>query len=409
MTKRARLRQRLATQDGWAMIIALMLMTIMLASSLTLVAFIDNETGQSKVGRNRETAFNIGEGALNAQVFALGGTWPGIASQNVAPCDQTSSSTTCPNSGQLLAMFPTSDASAGTTWQTSVRDNTITGAPNFYSDAGTASAPGWDSNGDGLLWVRAQATARGKTRTMVALVRAEAQQEDAFRAAVLSGRVDLQNKGNKTTVDDTGSITVVRCVASPSEGAPCMGYAYGDSPSKLAVQIGPSGIASDPTVGNAMSSDALDRLKATAISQGNYKTTCPASLQGVKPGQIVYIDGTSATSCSYNGGTFNSALAPGMVIMNKGSISFGGNVTFYGIVYHRNADATAGTVVDLGGTSCIQGAILVDGAATTHIGSSGSGCDPDGNVKFDANAYKAIQSIGKAGIVQNTWRELSAR
>ena len=38
---------------------------------------------------------------------------------------------------------------------------------------------------------------------------------------------------------------------------------------------------------------------------------------------------------------------------------------------------------------------------------SGNGCDPDGNVKFDPNAYKAIQTIGKAGIVQNTWRELS--
>ena len=405
MTTLRNLRVRLQAEDGWAVLTALLLMVIMLGSGLSLATYVDNETTQSKTGRNRETAFNLGEGALNAQVFALGGTWPGIAAQNVTACTPSSTSAQCPNNTRLLGAFPTSDVSAGASWQTSVRDNTVSGAPNFYSDTLTASAPGYDANGDGLLWVRAQATARGKTRTMVALVRAEEQTEDAFRAAVLSGRIDLQNNGNKTTVDDTGSVTTVRCVAGPSEGAPCMGYAYGDSPDKLAVQIGPVGINSDPSIGNAISSDALDRLKASAISQGNYFTSCPASLQGDVAGEVVYID-TTAT-CSYNGGTFNSALAPGMVIMNKGAISFGGNVTYYGIVYHRNAQVTAGTVVDLGGTSCVQGAILVDGAATTHIGSSGHGCDPDGNVKYDPNAYKAIKTIGKAGIVQNTWRELS--
>src|SRR6478672_9313035 len=108
MTMLAIVRARLRPEGGWALITALMLMTIMLASTLTLVGYVDNETGQSKVGRNRETAFNLGEGALNAQVFALGGTWPGIASQNVAACTQASVSTQCPTPSQLLAMFPTS-------------------------------------------------------------------------------------------------------------------------------------------------------------------------------------------------------------------------------------------------------------------------------------------------------------
>jgi hypothetical protein len=399
------LRARLHAEDGWALLTAIMLMTIMMGASLSVVSAMDNQSNQGRIGRNRETAFNIGEGALNGQVFALAQNWPGQSTQGFTTCNQATGGTKCPNTA-LSGRFPTSDA-AGSTWITSVRDNTVAGAPNFYSDSATASAPGYDSNGDGLLWVRAQATARGKTRTMVALVRAETQVEDAFRAAVLSGRVDLQNNGNKTTVDDTGSVTVVRCVASPSEPAPCMGYSYGDSPDKLAVQIAPSPITSNPSIGNAMTPEALDRLKATAITQGNYYTSCPASLEGNVDGEVFYIDTTA--NCSYNGGTFNSALAPGMVIMNNGSISFGGNVTYYGIVYHRNAQATSGTVVDLGGTSCIQGAILVDGAATTHIGSSGHGCEPDGNVKYDANAFKAIKTIGKAGIVQNTWRELASR
>ncbi|MGZ4267861.1 MAG: pilus assembly PilX family protein [Solirubrobacteraceae bacterium] len=410
MSHATRLRARLGAQDGWALVTALILMTIMMGASLTVVSYMDNETQQGKVSRNRETAFNLGEGALNAQVLALAQVWPGQAAQAYGGCTNTSTGTACPNNQQLVGRFPTSDA-GGAVWTTSVRDNNQPGAPNFYSDSGTASAPGYDFNKDGLLWVRASATARGKTRTMVALVRAETQQEDSYRSALLSGRVDLQNNGNQTTVNDTGSNVTVRCTPVDGESAPCAGYAYplsSQQESKLASQIAPLGVTTGYTGPPAISADAVERLKATAISQGNYYTSCPASLQGQLVGQIVYVD-TNAT-CSYTGNTsYNTALSPGVLIMNQGTLSLGGGVTFYGIVYHANTQGTSSTVVSLTGNSCVQGSVMVEGAGTTHIGSSGGGCNGGGNISYAASAYNGLKSIGKAGIVQNTWRELANR
>lgn len=414
MTPLNTLRRRMAAEDGWALVTALVLLTIMMGASLTVVSYLDNETNQGRVSRNRETAFNIGEGALNAQVLALATQgWPGKNSGATYPtCAAATGGAKCPNNAQLLGRFPTSDAT-GAAWTTSVRDNNQPGAPNFYSDSGTANAPPYDFNDDNLLWVRASATARGKTRTMVALVRAETQQEDSFRSALLSGRVVLDNNGNKQTVDDTGGNVTVRCTPEEGESTPCAGYAYPYSDQdqrKLDAQIGPVGITSGYTGPPAISPEALDRLKATAIAQGNYYTACPSSLQGRSVGQIVYID-TSAL-CSYTSGTWNTALSPGVVIMNQGSLRLGGTTQFNGIIYHRNAQNSSGPdpIVDLQGNTCILGALMVEGQGVTSVGSSGNGCPAGaGNIQYQPSGYGALKSIGKAGIVQNTWRELSNR
>jgi hypothetical protein len=44
--------------------------------------------------------------------------------------------------------------------------------------------------------------------------------------------------------------------------------------------------------------------------------------------------------------------------------------------------------------------VLVDGPGVVEVGSSKS------NVVFTPNAFKAVQSYGTAGVIQNTWREI---
>jgi hypothetical protein len=76
---------------------------------------------------------------------------------------------------------------------------------------------------------------------------------------------------------------------------------------------------------------------------------------------------------------------------------------------HQIASNLPTTLFDIGGTSCIDGSVLVDGPGIVTIGSSGSGCGGGANLKFNPRAFDAVKSLGSAGIVQNTWRELTRR
>jgi hypothetical protein len=408
-----RLRDRACQESGWAVLTAILLMTIMLGSSLAVVAYVDNETTQSKTARHRETAFNLGEAALNAQVFALARDWPGAgkAADAYAPCLPATGGSHCSSNARLMALFPTSDAAVGANWQTQVRDNTVPGAPNFYDDAQAQAAPGYDANGDNLLWVRSQATTRGKTRTMIALVRAETQYEDIPHAAVVTGRLDVDNNGNQTKVDTgTSSVGVaVRCHHHLGEPSACLGYDIDDPPykgseatyqSQLADAIEPKAVTEDYQDVPSMTPEALERVTATARANGTYHTACPASLNGT-----VVID--VHTSCSYSGGTSNSKQAPGMVVLldSDSSLSANGSFRFYGAIYHANlpAPGSNGTLLYFSGNADIHSGTVIDGA-NGRLGIQGSA-----GIDFDDTGFGSVRSIGSAGVVQNTWRELMSR
>jgi len=406
-TKNLKMRTRLASEQGWALVTALLLMAMMMSAGLAVATYVDNEGNQSRIGRNRESAFNLAEGALNAQVFALAQGWPGAG---VATADQYSTCTgasggiKCPNNAQLLSMFPTSDVKTGATWQTTVRDNNVTGAPNFYSDTLTASAPGYDYNNDGTVWVRAQATAKGKTRVLVALVRAEQQYEDIPHATLLSGSFTLGNNGsngNKQFFDNGNSAIGVetRCVPSATPDADCAGRPYSDTkyfPDGIQTAISPYRYSSDTNAANAMSAEALARLIKTARSSGNYLTSCPSSVAG----KVVVVD--VHTNCNLPASS--SPATPGMLVLlnSDSTVSANGGGDFYGVIYHANQQNSANVLVDFSGNLTIHGGILIDGKGALSLQGSAF-------LGFDENAFNAVRSVGSAGIVQNTWRELSNR
>ncbi len=392
-------------EGGWALVSALMLMTVMMMSGLALASMTDVQSTQSSAQRQRETAFNLAEAAMNAQVFALARDWPGKG-QSLAQypnCAPGVASTRCPSNDALLASIPSADA-AGATWSTTVKDNGPTSSQSFYSDSAISSQPGYDANGDGNVWVRASATARGRTRTIVALVRAQLQSEELPHAALISGRLDISNNGNKIIIDASGGAgpVAVRCTPQLIDVTPCIGHLFGigryknltDLLSYLTTQIAGTTPVTGFTGGAAMSAEARARLKARAIADGTYYTGCPSSLAGA----IVYIE---AGNCSYTGNSvYNSAQAPGLVLMNTGTLYIGGTVNYYGVLYHANGAAVTGSAVQVQGNASIVGGILVDGGATVVAGSSKV------NIQLDLNAYDAISSYGSAGVLQNTWREL---
>src|SRR3954451_6460100 len=230
-------RRRLAEDEGgWALVTALMLMVVMVVGGASLMAALGTETSSGTVERQREPAFKLAAAALHAQLFALSRDWAGKgmaanAAANTAAnpypawCTPASTSSRCPSSPALTSAFASTDA-AGSTWNTTVRDDGASPLDTFYSDDAIASQPGYDANKNGKLWVRAQATARGRTRTIVALVQAQQQEEDILHAAVAAGRLNLPNDGNKPLIDGGGPV-MVRCAMVPGESNPCLGQPFG--------------------------------------------------------------------------------------------------------------------------------------------------------------------------------------
>jgi Tfp pilus assembly protein PilX len=405
-------RVRAGGEDGWALITAITLMLIMATFSLATSAMVDNQQRQSGIGRQRETAFNLAEAALNAQIYSLTTHWPGAGGatdQTVAEpvsCTPSASDVRCPTASSLTALFASADTESGSTWTTMVRDNSgAAGAATFWSESMVNAAPRYDANGDGRMWVRSQGIAGGRARTMVALVRTEQQSEAIPHDTLLAGRLSISNNGHKRIIDTKGSSAstgpvTVRCTPTIGESSPCLGHVLGGGGlasllSLLDIQISPDLNTTGYTGTTGLAPDALARLRQAAIANGTYFTYCPASLAGA----VVWVDTTS--TCSYTSNSqFNSATAPGVLIVATGALSLAGTVNFYGLIYHANLANSNGWLVQLGGNAQVSGGVAVDGQGGVVAGSSKQ------NVVFSDAAFQAVRSYGTAGLIQNTWREL---
>jgi Tfp pilus assembly protein PilX len=400
---------------GIAMVTVIVLMGVILALGLATLSFLDDQQRDTGVTRQRETAFNLAEAALTAQIFALAQDWPGKAAavdatRRYPTCNATSVTSKCPSGTVLNGLGTSIDAGAPATWETRVRDNGGT-AGTFYNDSITAAQPAYDANGDGQVWVRAQATAKGRTRVLVSLVRVDRNLEDLPRAAVLAGQIENRNSGNKVLIEATagaGAIptAAVRCKVQKGEAQACLGHPVDKGNTKteadlqrlLDKQYAPNITQQQYSGPPAMTAEARLRLMKTAQANGTYYTTCPSS---PPQGQVVYI---VSGACSWSGNdTVNSPTAPGIIILERASLVLLGRVEIYGVVYAANLNNAAGLsppLIELGGNSLIHGGVLVDGAAGLAVGESSK------NVTYDPYAFNAAQSYVSAGIVQNTWREI---
>ncbi|MEA2286720.1 MAG: hypothetical protein QOJ21_2763 [Solirubrobacteraceae bacterium] len=424
---RTRIRTVAAAQDGFALITAMILMTIMLGSTLALATFLDGQTQVSATQRVRESSFNLAEAALNQQVWNVGRDWPG---PNSAPgntsgltpyptCTETSTDARCPNPAQLRKFIPSPDADPGATWTTQVLDNGIVSGVSyktFYADALLSAPVGYDANADGFVWVRASAILKQRRRTLVALVRLQLQQEDILQKAIVAGAINITNNGNKQLIDGgTGSADsiAVRCTVTDPASATCLGQAYSDSGwKKVDTQIQPFDLSKQQAypVATAMSDEAILRFRETAKKKGTWVQDC-ASLPSPTPGGIVFAEGGV---CNIDGTNTTSQAAPGLVINLTGSFTMGGNDQYHGVLYAANRmsstnlalNTTVRDVLSLGGNPVIFGGVLIDGNGVANIGSSGGSGSLTGNIIFDGNAFPVAQTIANAGVIQNTWREL---
>jgi Tfp pilus assembly protein PilX len=403
-------RHSLASESGNALVSALLIMGILAMFGMALLATVDTQQRESGRERQRESSFQMSEAVLNAQIYRLSSRWPasttGSTTDSVGlpyptSCTQASTSADCPNGTALSASLKGADYDANVTWTTQIRDNSAA-EPNFYSDSLLTSSPTYDQNNDGYLWVRASAVVKGKRRTVVALVKAEKTALTFPRHTMVAGWFETTNNGNKVIIDNSGgyppSEIIVRC-GFPGGAPPannCAEYEPGKG------QISPERVYSDPTLPNAITPEALDSMRSAAVADGNYSAGCPTSLQGNVPGEVVFIE-DAGTNCIFNGtNDYNTQAKPGFLVVAKGTLEINGTATFYGVIYHANIDDANTSVVVLGGNVSINGSIVVDGRGGIFAGSSKV------NIVWDPNVFNNINAFGTAGIVQNTFREITA-
>jgi hypothetical protein len=396
------LMKRISSERGSVMVVAIMVITVMVGVGLATLSRVDNQSKQSRVERERESSFNLGEAALTSQVYILGRKGTGTAASPYPLVCPTAGNAFCPETASVAANYDAASqpdfGPSSTSWRTWVRDNasSATATPDtFWDDSLLTSRPRYDQNGDTLMWVRAEASVRGRKRAIVGLIRLETRAVTFPAYAVLAGKFQTTNSGTHSAqiVDTTGSLGVaVRCTgAVPS--STCINY----QPNKG--QIQPNNVTTGYSTRQAISTADRDALLEVARANGTYYSSCPTNLSG----KVVAIDAGNAALCDYQGNDiYNSASNPGILMIVRGRLELGGGSKYYGLVYHLNLNnSTAWDLVTVEGNAQVIGGVLVDGDGGVSAGSSGQL-----NIVFSANSFNGINLLGTAGVVQNTWREI---
>jgi Tfp pilus assembly protein PilX len=410
---------RLREERGIALVMSMMVLLVLLMVGLAAMSLADGQTGSGAFERRTESTFNLTDAVMKNQIQLLSLAWPGSATAAYpSSCTQSSSNADCPNASNIQSQFTTPDYSAGIAWTTQVQDNAGPIA-TYYSTAGAtacgASCPSYDANGDGKVWLRAQATVRGQTRVVVTEVTANASPQPFPQNVVTAGYFATNNQGRKVIVDTKGNAAQpapleVRCTTkAPSS---CLNY----DPTKGQVspdttQTGYTGGFSSPCPGLptpcTLTTDQLSALRTIAIANGTHYTTCPSSIASpVVNGQTVPVFVENGP-CSFTSGSANTAALPGMLVIaspacSSAALALGGNFTYHGLVYVPNTNGCTGNLVTLTGTSEIDGAVAVDGNAGVVCGASKA------NIVFNSNAFNSVLGFSGASAVQSTWRELPA-
>jgi Tfp pilus assembly protein PilX len=405
----ARIFDNLRQEEGWVVVTAVIVMSLMMAIGLATYSTVDTQQTQSRVERERDSSFNLSESVLYAEGFVLGREWPTTSATAYPPeCTEGDADDVwgCPAASDFQSAVDSSalpDLSSGASWTISVRDNGSPVTGTDYDDT-TKGQPTFDANGDGRLWVRADAVAKGRSRSIVALLQREELGESVAQNVITAGHFSTHSNKNHVIVHTqsdsaTGSQVVVRC--DPKTEVDCMSYNQGKG------HVSPDRVYSVPSTPNTMTTTQLDRFRAEAIANNTYwddgklnGAKCPPTLTG----EVVFVETSYLADCKINGGTYNTEDNPGLLIFTNGVLNLhGGKATYYGFVYMLNPPDGTNTMdrFIVSANGFLIGAVSVDGR-----GGVNAGVDKD-NIKFDGQAFAELKTHGTAGLVQNSWRELT--
>ena len=411
---------RTRDEEGFALVAAVVLLTVIMGLGLGLLLFTDNQQRASATEQSGESAFNVAEAALNSQVGQLSRAWPEKSTEaypdtptnGVIRCTEGTTTTTngCPTAASLTTGYPavTSGSCSGGTpvdpwgspatnkWTTYVRDNAEGKA--LFNSTVEKTQPGYDFNGDGKVWVRSAGISGCRMVTVISLISRQLVTLNFPRNAVSGNWFKVTNNGNKVLVNTAGEPP-----GQPGEiSMRCEGIAGScEEWDKAKEQVSPDTTKSPAVPSPLLSEVQLAALKSQAIAAGTFHSPtvkgCPNSLEEMS-GLPAYVEGCGALKLT--GGIGNSSASPGFLVLADGTLELKGNAEFFGVIYARNPTNIAGAVVVLGGTAQVIGAIDVDGKGGIEFGSSKA------NLIYDSRAISELKSYAGATPPRNTFRIL---
>jgi Tfp pilus assembly protein PilX len=409
-------------EQGIALVASILILMVMAGLGLGLLLITNNQQKASAREQASESAFNVAEAALNAQVGQLSRAWPAkeveaypdsVTPPKIVRCTAATSTSKngCPDASLLAAGYPnispvpcaasaTSDAwgSALTNqWTTYVRDDAGEPPSALFNSASEAGQPGWDKNGNDKVWLRSVGAVQCHMVVVITLVSRQLVALNFPRNSITANWFETTNNGNHSgPIVDTGRESSqpgevsMRCTAPHPE--PCANY----QPGQVEPYV-PAGEASPPTT---LSQTQLEALKQQAKAAGAYYPTgtCPS---GIPAGLPAYVEGPCEVKETGND-TINSKASPGFLVIENGTFELAGGSKFYGVVYAANKQGSSGAIVRIQGNAELIGAIDVDGNGGIEFGSSGT------NFVYDSTALNEIKTYAGAAATRNSFRILSS-
>jgi Tfp pilus assembly protein PilX len=406
-------------EQGFALVAAIVLLTVIMGLGLGLLLFTDNQ--QKAAGREQasESAFNVAEAALNAQITQVSRSWPaleGAQPYEKGGCTAANSTATngCPTAESMKIGYPVTSTAAcpasvkdawgsasSNQWATYVRDDNPGENVSFFNSSLENEQVGYDKNGDNKLWVRSVGIVQCRLVSLTALV---SRQEIAlnFPRAVMSANwftTGNNGKGHEVIIEgETPESGVPGEVFMRCEGfatvPECENYRKGQI---AHAKVNPPPGAPTPT----LTAIQLAAFRQAAESQHTYYPagSCPTGLPSGKP---VFVQGP----CAVSGGkqeVGNSKEHPGFLIIVNGTFELVGQAEFWGVVYAVNEQESSGVVVKVGGNANLRGEIIVDGKGGIEAGENHTK-----NVEYDPRAAAEEKIYAGATPTRNSFLVLTA-
>lgn len=413
---------RMRNEEGFAVVAAIVLLTVIMALGLGLLLFTDSQQKASAREQASEAAFNVAEAALNAQVGQISRKWPQSEPEMPTVCTSSSANSEtndCPSPTDLKLDPNTSSATCSGTeawggslsnqWTTYVRSD-IGESPLFNS---TTEKPevSYASSEGGALWVRAVGVVQCHPVTVVTLVTRQRVSLVVPEDAIVGNWFKTTNNGRKVIVDRKGKASEAGQVGMRCEPPRSRSSGTCEEYEASKEQISPPISEHPVTSATTLTSSQLATLKSEAQSHSTFYSPtvpyhCPTSMNELEGAALssntrapVYVEGCGALSVKANG-TANTEANPGFIVIANGTFEISGTATYYGIIYAANLQNSAEAVIKLQGKANVVGGIIVDGAGGIEFGSSGE------NLEFDSLAIHNLTISAGAASTRNSFRIL---
>ena len=321
------IRARLSEERGWGLVSSVLVVGILISLSLPLLSLVDAQQSQSAHERKSESSFNLAEAALDASMFVLGKDWPALAtSAYPSACTRHRRACDCPSAGPPdphLHGRRLHESRLDRAGPRRHRDRVLRpgghpfdaelGRERQREGVGPRRCPRGCGRPDGRRAREAHRTRPSPSPATPSPPAGSAPRTTATRSSWTRRGTPRRRRR-----------VAVRCTLPAPSRLPQLQRPRARCRRTRRPRDMP---ATSDRCGRGRSSG----LRAKAKTLGTYYASgCPASLTG----ELVFVENGD---CSYTGGGQRQLRRrPGMLVIANGTLSFGGNFTYYGLVYGAN-------------------------------------------------------------------------